>query len=93
METVRRLGFAGAVRETGVPPDHPTDVIYVTRFAGHELARIKMPTGREKTENPGPWGPTLLTPEPMHRSNQFYFEAVFKAHADRFESGPGGGIR
>lgn len=86
METVRRLGFAGAVRETGVPPDHPTDVIYVTRFAGHELARIKMPTGREKTENPGPWGPTLLTPEPMHRSNQFYFEAVFKAHADRFEA-------
>jgi 2-polyprenyl-6-methoxyphenol hydroxylase-like FAD-dependent oxidoreductase len=86
METVRRLGFAGAVRKTGVPPDHPTDVIYVTRFAGHELARINMPTGREKTENPGPWGPTALTPEPMHRSNQFYFEAVFKTHADGFDA-------
>ncbi|MBT3549501.1 MAG: hypothetical protein HOO19_00210 [Rhodospirillaceae bacterium] len=84
METVRRLGFAPALRKTGVPPDHPTDVIYATRFAGHELARIKMPTGREKTENPGPWGPTLLTPEPMHRSNQFYFEAVFKTHAEQF---------
>ncbi|MDP6429065.1 MAG: FAD-dependent monooxygenase [Rhodospirillales bacterium] len=85
METVRRLGFADQVRNTGVPPDHPTDVIYVTRFAGHELARIKMQTGREKTENPGPWGATLLTPEPMHRSNQFYFEAVFKARADSFD--------
>jgi 2-polyprenyl-6-methoxyphenol hydroxylase-like FAD-dependent oxidoreductase len=84
METVRRLGFAPQLRKTGVPPDHPTDVIYATRFAGHELARIKMPTGREKTENPGPWGPTLLTPEPMHRSNQFYFEAVFKTHAEQF---------
>lgn len=84
MEHLRRLGLAAQVRETGVPPDHPTDVVYVTRFAGHELARLKMPTGREKTENPGPWGETKLTSEPMHRSNQCYFEAEFKHYADTF---------
>ena len=84
MEHLRRLGCSAQVRTTGVPPDHPTDVIYVTRFAGHELARLKMPTGREKTENPGPWGATVLTPEPIHRANQLYFEAEFKKHADSF---------
>ena len=85
MEHLRRLGMAPDIRKTGVPPDHSTDVIYVTRIAGHELARLPMPTLREKIENPGPWGETLLTPEPMQRSNQFYFEAVFKEHADRLD--------
>ena len=56
----------------------------MTRFTGHELARINMPAGKSKIENPGPWGATLLTPEPMHRSNQFYFEPVLKAHAEKY---------
>ncbi|MDA0240853.1 MAG: FAD-dependent oxidoreductase [Proteobacteria bacterium] len=86
MEHIRRLGMADDIRKTGVPLDHPSDVIYVTRMAGYELARLKMPTLREKIENPGPWGETLLTPEPMHRSNQMYFEEVFKTHADREEN-------
>ena len=83
MEHIRRLGMAPDIRNTGVPLDHPTDVTWVTRMAGYELGRLKMPTLREKIENPGPWGETLLTPEPMQRTNQMYFEAVFKDHADR----------
>ena len=84
MEHLRRYGFADEVRRTGLYPEHPTDVVYVTRFTGHELARIHMPAGNSKIENPGPWGATLLTPEPMHRSNQFYFEPVLKAHAEEY---------
>jgi len=84
MEHLRRYGFADEVRRTGLYPEHPTDVVYVTRFTGHELARIDMPAGKSKIENPGPWGATLLTPEPMHRSNQFYFEPVLKAHAEKY---------
>ena len=84
MEHLRRYGFADEVRRTGLYPEHPTDVVYVTRFTGHELARIHMPAGKSKIENPGPWDATLLTPEPMHRSNQFYFEPVLKAHAEEY---------
>ena len=84
MEHLRRYGFADEVRRTGLYPEHPTDVVYVTRFTGHELARIHMPAGKSKIENPGPWDATLLTPEPMHRSNQFYFEPVLKAHAEKY---------
>ena len=40
MEHFRRLGFAHEIRALGLPADHPTDIAYFTRFAGHELARI-----------------------------------------------------
>src|SRR6478672_8812034 len=40
MEHFRRLGFAEEVRALGLPPDHPTDIVYMTRYAGYELARI-----------------------------------------------------
>jgi 2-polyprenyl-6-methoxyphenol hydroxylase-like FAD-dependent oxidoreductase len=82
MEHLRRLGIADEIRQTGLYPEHPTDVVYLTRFTGHELARLNMPAGKSKIDNPGPWGDTLLTPEPMHRSNQFYFEPLFKTHAE-----------
>src|SRR4051812_19288433 len=42
MEHFRRLGFADEVRAQGLPPDHPTDVAYLTRFSGHELARLRL---------------------------------------------------
>lgn len=86
MEHMRRLGAAPAIREAGLPIDHPTDSCYVTRLAEWELGRIPMPSSREKIENPGPWGHTALTPEPIHRCNQFYFEALMRAHAESFDS-------
>ena len=36
MEHFRRLGIAGNVWALGLPADHPTDVIYFTRFRRHK---------------------------------------------------------
>src|SRR6476619_6395151 len=44
MEHFRRLGFAHEVRALGLPADYPTDIAYFTRYARHELARIRLPT-------------------------------------------------
>lgn len=86
MEHLRRLGVAPAVRALGIPPDHNTDITFITRFNGYELGRIEMPSCSDKTANPGPWGHTLLTPEPIHRANQMYLEPVFREHAEHYES-------
>ena len=86
MEHLRRLGAAERVRALGIPPDHNTDITFITRFAGYELGRIEMPSCSEKTANPGPWGDTLLTPEPIHRANQMYLEPVFRDYADGCDS-------
>lgn len=72
MEHYRRLGIAASLRELGLPIDHPTDVGYFTRLLGHELARIPMPSEREKRER-------LMEPreqvvEPLLRANQMYVE-------------------
>ena len=42
MEHFRRLGFAHEIRSMGLPPDHATDIAYLTRFAGTELARLRL---------------------------------------------------
>ncbi len=86
MEHLRRLGAASDVRSLGIPPDHNTDITFVTRFTGYELARIEMPSTNEKIGRPGPWGPTRLTPEPIHRANQLYLEPVLRRHAEAFEA-------
>jgi 2-polyprenyl-6-methoxyphenol hydroxylase-like FAD-dependent oxidoreductase len=46
MEHFRRLGFAHRIRAQGLPGDHPTDIAYLTRFAGHEMARLRLPTAQ-----------------------------------------------
>ena len=51
MEHLRRLGFADEIRQTGLYPEHPTDVVYVTRFTGHELARLNMPPEKTKRKS------------------------------------------
>lgn len=43
MEHYRRHGFAHEIRKLGMPGDHPTDLAYFTTYAGHELARHRMP--------------------------------------------------
>jgi len=86
MEHLRRLGAAPAVRALGIPPEHNTDITFVTRFTGYELGRIEMPSCNEKIGNPGPWGHTQLTPEPIHRANQMYLEPVLRDCAEAFDS-------
>ncbi|MEJ2120154.1 MAG: FAD-dependent monooxygenase [Alphaproteobacteria bacterium] len=76
MEHLRRLGVADAFRATGLPDDHPTDVTYVTRLNGYELARQRLPCRRdavaETAIGSGPWA----SPEPANRGSQIYLERV-----------------
>ena len=82
MEHYRRLGLADQVRAAGLPPDHPTDVVYITRFAGWELARLPMPSSAEKVRDRAHSEHTRLTPEPLHRANFFYVETILKERAE-----------
>jgi 2-polyprenyl-6-methoxyphenol hydroxylase-like FAD-dependent oxidoreductase len=79
MEHYRRLGLADAVRAAGLPPEHSTDVVYLTRLNGYELKRLRMPTGAEKMAEVAAHSATSQVPEPLHRSNQVHVEkAVFE---------------
>ncbi len=81
MEHFRRLGFAEEVRALGLPPDHPTDIAYFTRYAAHELARIRLPTAAEAVvrirEMAGSWSAAELP----HRVSQKFVEEVLRRQA------------
>jgi 2-polyprenyl-6-methoxyphenol hydroxylase-like FAD-dependent oxidoreductase len=81
MEHYRRLGLAERVRAVGLPPDHATDVGYFTRLNGYELARLPMPSSADKLATMGREGATDQVPEPVHRANQMYVEAILLEHA------------
>jgi len=74
MEHYRRLGVSAALRRVGLPADHPLDVGYFTRLTGYELARLKMPSEREKMDAVAKAGPTDQVPEPLLRANQMFVE-------------------
>ena len=82
MEHFRRLGFADEIRALGLPEDHPTDIAYFTRYAGHELARLRLPSAREARERVrtlrGAWSAAELP----HRVSQKFVEPVLKRHAE-----------
>lgn len=83
MEHYRRLGLAAAIRAAGLPNEHATDVVYATRFAGWELARLPMPSTAQKLADPEH---TAQTPEPIHRANFFFIEPILKACIDALPS-------
>jgi 2-polyprenyl-6-methoxyphenol hydroxylase-like FAD-dependent oxidoreductase len=82
MEHYRRLGFADEIRSLGLPPNHPTDIAYFTRFCGYELARLELPTAAEAVrkikELDGSWSAAELP----HRVSQKYVEAALRRHAE-----------
>ncbi len=86
MEHFRRLGFAQRVRQQGLPADHPTDVAYLTRFAGHELARLRLPTAATATQlvktTTGSWSAAELP----HRVSQKFVEVTLREEAQRLPS-------
>ena len=86
MEHFRRLGFADEVRAQGLPPDHPTDIAYFTRYAQHELARIRLPTAAEATikikSMQGSWSAAELP----HRVSQKFVEQTLRRHAQALPS-------
>ena len=86
MEHYRRLGFVETVRDTGVPGDHPTDIVYCSRITWHELARHRLPSPNEARrivkEAPAKWN----TPELTHRSSQMWIEPILLAQCRRLAS-------
>ncbi|MCA9987864.1 MAG: FAD-dependent oxidoreductase [Anaerolineales bacterium] len=81
MEIFRRLGVARALRDHGLPADHPNDCAFRTTFTGQEIARIPIPARQDRyTARYGPdtWWPT---PEPPHRINQIYMEPILWDYA------------
>ena len=81
MEHYRRLGFAHQVRAQGLPADHPTDVAYLTRFAGHEMARLRLPTAAQATQVIRGLGGSWSAAELPHRVSQKFVEVVLREEA------------
>ncbi|HWI79396.1 MAG TPA: FAD-dependent oxidoreductase [Ramlibacter sp.] len=81
MEHFRRLGLAAEIRAQGLPPDHPTDIAYFTRYARHELARLSLPTAAQAVHEirslRGSWSAAELP----HRVSQKFVEATLLRHA------------
>jgi 2-polyprenyl-6-methoxyphenol hydroxylase-like FAD-dependent oxidoreductase len=81
MEIFRRLGLAGRIRDTGLPPEYRNDVAMCVSALGTELARIKLPSraGRVRGEkgDDGHW----TCAEWGHRINQLHLEPLLFAHA------------
>jgi acetolactate synthase I/II/III large subunit len=86
MEHYRRIGLARAIRAAGLPPEHSTDIVYLTRLNGYELKRFRMPTGAEKMAQVAAHSATSQVPEPLHRSNQVHVEKVVFEHLLRAEA-------
>lgn len=82
MEHFRRIGIAQQIRALGLPADHPTDIAYFTRFATHELARLRLPTAAQASGHVrglrGAWNAAELP----HRVSQKFVEAVLREHAE-----------
>ena len=86
MEHFRRLGFADEVRSQGLPPDHPTDIAYFTRYTGHELARLSLPTAAQAVQKIRDMGGSWSAAELPHRISQKYVEAILRRHAQAHAS-------
>ena len=81
MEFFRRLGIADEIRAAGLPADHPTDVVYLTRWTGHELTRYRLPPSSMARSASGTVDEGWPTPEPQHRICQIYLEPILRQHA------------
>jgi 2-polyprenyl-6-methoxyphenol hydroxylase-like FAD-dependent oxidoreductase len=84
MEHYRRLGFAAEIRALGLPEDYPQDITYFTRYTGYELARLKGRTRREAISAREGADSRWPTPEPLHRVQQMYIEAILKAQSEKW---------
>jgi 2-polyprenyl-6-methoxyphenol hydroxylase-like FAD-dependent oxidoreductase len=76
MEHFRRHGISTKIRAAGLPADYPTDVTYVTRLTGFEMARLSMPTSSDAVDQAKAGSGPYDCAEPPHRCNQMYLEAI-----------------
>lgn len=84
MEHFRRLGIAPEIRAQGLPADHPTDIAYFTRYTGHELARLTLPTADEAVRKVRAMAGSWSAAELPHRISQKFVEATLRRHAEAF---------
>jgi 2-polyprenyl-6-methoxyphenol hydroxylase-like FAD-dependent oxidoreductase len=84
MEHFRRLGCADRIRAAGLPGDHPTDVLYLTRFNGYCLGRLNLPPLSMRRQDAGALDEGWPTPEPQHRISQILLEPILYEHAKTF---------
>ena len=76
MEHFRRLGVSSEIREAGLPENYPTDVTYVTRLTGYEIARLSMPSRARALEEAKAGTSPYDCAEPPHRCSQIYLESI-----------------
>lgn len=82
MEILRRLGCSQRYRRTGLPPDYPTDVVYMTRINGTEITRYNLVgSGNRFEDDRFSHDAGWHSAERPHRSSQMYLERVLRAHA------------
>ena len=83
MEHFRRLGFAHEIRSMGLPPEHPTDIAYLTRFTGTELARLRLPTAAAAPQAIKAMSGSWSAAELPHRVSQKFVEVCLHRHAQQ----------
>ena len=86
MEHFRRLGFAHEIRAQGLPPHHPTDIAYLTRFSDTELARLRLPTAAAAPQAIKAMSGSWSAAELPHRVSQKFVEVGLRKHAEKFAS-------
>ena len=86
MEHFRRLGFANEIRSQGLPPHHPTDIAYLTRFSGTELASLRLPTAAAAPQAIKAMSGSWSAAELPHRVSQKFVEVCLRKHAEKFSS-------
>jgi 2-polyprenyl-6-methoxyphenol hydroxylase-like FAD-dependent oxidoreductase len=86
MEHFRRLGFAQEIRAQGLPPHHPTDITYLTRFSGIELARLRLPTAAAAPQAIKAMSGSWSAAELPHRVSQKFVEVTLRQHAEKWAS-------
>ncbi len=89
MEHFRRRGFAHEVRQLGLAPDHPQDVVYCTTLSGRELTRFSIPSRQQTIDRTafGDYGEELWpTPELPHRVQQMLIEPLLRQQTARYPS-------
>jgi 2-polyprenyl-6-methoxyphenol hydroxylase-like FAD-dependent oxidoreductase len=84
MEHFRRLGFAQEIRSQGLPPHHPTDITYLTRFSGIELARLRLPTAAAAPQAIKAMSGSWSAAELPHRVSQKFVEVTLRQHAEKW---------
>lgn len=87
MEHYRRLGLSKTIRKSGLPLDHPSDIVYVTRLDGLEITRVPIPSRGEAIQALER-GDTMgwPTPELPHILSQIYLEEILLDAAEEHSS-------